>query len=236
MNKNVLSVAAALVVSSSAGAALVSVEIIAGPANPGGFDTWMVVARFSDPADTISAVNGVVDPKGILNELDFFTGGGDMYNQEAFAGSPLNDFPSAGFPLFGEEYDSFVTIGATNFENDNTQFSPNFLGDWGDAPPTVQVILGSAFHESDGAWFFFGAPPEVGNLEDVEAGNDTYDVLIFQVGVISGVGFHLTANVQWFNPVSGDGNTPFTVDNIPAPGALALLGLAGLAGRRRRRR
>lgn len=230
MNKNVLSVAAALVVSSSAGASLVSVDIIPGPVNPGGFDTWMVVARFSDPGDQISAVNGVAD----LNSINFFTGdGSDMYNQGLFAGQPLNDFPSVG--IGGEAYDSYLTIGASSFPS-NTQLSPDFLGDFGGAPPNVQVILGSAFNVPDGAWFFFGAPPEVSNLEDAEAGNDTFDVLIFQVGVTTGAGFHLDANIQWFNPVSGSTNTPFTVDNIPAPGALALLGLAGLAGRRRRRR
>ena len=96
--------------------------------------------------------------------------------------------------------------------------------------------MGNNFHEDDGAWFFFGAPPDDSNLEDSEGGNETFDVLIFQVGVVTGAGFHLNGNVQWFNPVSGDFNTFFEVDNIPAPGALALLGLAGLAGGRRRRR
>ena len=235
MNKNVLTVAAALLVSSSAGASLISVDIIAGPTNTvdGSFNTWRVVARFSDAGDQISAVNAVMG----LNAIDFYTGdGSDIYNMGAFPGSSLNDFPTSGAPLFGEEWDSYITIGATNFNDNNTQVSPDFLcPGCGGAPPNFSVILGSEFSTDDGAWFFFGAPPLVSDLEDVIADNGSFDVLLFQVGVSDG-GFHLDANVQWFNPASGDNNTPFTVDNTPAPGALALLGLAGLAGGRRRRR
>jgi len=229
MKKQLLCVAGvlALSVSGSARASLVSVDIIPGPANPGAFDTWRVVARFSDPGDQISAVNGVAG----ANPIHFFTGGGDMYNQGIFAGLTLNDFPGVG--IGGEAWDSYVTIGATVFDA-NVRFTPGFLG--GTVPPPTQVIVGSTFWEDDGAWFFFGAPPEVSDLEDDEAGNETFDIVVFQVGVNTGVGFSLMGNIQWFNPVSGDNNTPFHVENlIPVPGALALLGLAGLVGKCRRR-
>ena len=171
MKKQIFCVAGilTLVVSGSARASLVSVDIIAGPPNPDGIHaTWRVVARFSDPGDQISAVNGVAD-----NPIDFLTcDGTDVYNQAIFGGVTLNDFPTVG--LGGEAWDTYVTIGATNFQDDNTQFSPNFLGDWGNQPPPEQVILGSAFEESDGAWFNFGAPLVVSEVEDIE-GNDFYD-------------------------------------------------------------
>ena len=222
----------ALTASISTSADLVGVDWILGPnQHPDGLHTtFQIIARFSDPNDQIFAV--ACDSKG--NPLDFWTSdGSDMYNQELFAGSPLNDFPSVG--VGGEPWDSYVTIGATSFPS-GVQFSPNFLGDWGDAPPPVQVILGSEFYEDDGAWFFFGAPPEVGNLEDAEPGNDTFDVLIAQFTINNNAGFIFKGNIQWFNPVSGSNNTPFTVDIIPpTPGALALFGLAGLVGFRRRR-
>ena len=238
MKKQIIGVAGnlALVLSGSASASLVTLDVIPGPTNPDGIhDTWRVIARFTDPGDQISAVNGV-DSLG-LNIIRFWTcNGSDIYNQGIFDGEPLNDFPSVG--IGGEAWDTYVTIGATSFPS-NVQFSPNFLGDWDDAPPPVQVILGSAFQEDDGAWFFFGVPPQVSNLEDVQGGNDTFDVLLLQLGVESGVGFHLEANLQWFNPVSGANNTPFKVGPlsgcIPSPGAMALFGLAGLVGVRHRR-
>lgn len=232
MKKQILCAAGSLtlVLCGPTSASLVSVDVIAGPQHPDGLhDTWRVIARFTDAGDQISSVNGVEG----FNAIDFYTcDGSDIYNQGLFDGLSLNDFPSVG--ISGEAYDSYVTIGATSFPS-NVQFSPNFLGDWGDAPPPVQVILGNAFHEPDGAWFFFGAPPNVSDLEDAQAGNDTYDVVIAQFTVDAGVGFNLEGNIQWFNPVSGANNTPFLVWCIPSPGVLGLFGAACLVGVRRRR-
>ncbi|MCH8824483.1 MAG: hypothetical protein IH984_13365 [Planctomycetes bacterium] len=243
MNKNVLSVVAALVVSSSVSAGLVEVNWQVSPfQHPDGQHiTYQIYASFDNLGDQMGAVNGL-EIAG-LNTLDFWTiagvdgvpgSGGDIYNQEAFIGLPFNDFPSINLHPLAEAYDSYVTIGQTEFPA-NTLFSPDFLGDWGKAPPPVQVILGSAFSESDGAWFFFGAPPTVGDLPDTVAGNATHDVLIAQFTVAAGNNVHLNANVAWFDALGGSNNTPFSIET-PAPGALALLGLAGLAGIRRRRR
>ncbi len=215
-----------LLVTGTTSADLIEVSIEASPyQHPDGdvWDTWRVVAHFSDIADRIAAVAGI---EGV--PLLFFTGGGDMYNQNTFGDWWFMDFPSAAFG--GQPYDSYVTIGATDFPH-NVQFTPNFLGDWGGQPPPIQVILGSSFGpEIDGGWFFFGEPPEVGNW----GGN----VVIAQFTVLQGVGFHLEGNIAWIPAAPGVGLvlTPFVVDFIPAPGALALLGLAGLAGTRRRRR
>lgn len=214
-----------LLVAGTASADLIEVSIEASPfQHPDGdvWDTWRVVAHFDNLNDQIAAVAGV---PGF--PLLFFTGGGDMYNQILFNDGPLNDFPTAG-ALGGKPYDSYVTIGATTFPS-NTQFTPNFLGDWDDLPPPISVIKGSSFSESDGRWFFFGEPPEVGNWD----GN----VVIAQFTVLQGVGFHLEGNIAWLRASPGAGLeiTRFVVDFIPAPGALALFGLAGLAGTRRRR-
>lgn len=236
MKKQIFCVAGvlAMAVSGSASASLVEVAIIFGPnQHPDGLhDTWQVVARFSDPADQISSVSGLTQDD--LNTLDFWTfDGSDMYNQELFAGLPLNDFPSVGLDPAAEAYDSYLTIGATTYPS-NTLFGPDFLGDWGVQPPPVQVILGSAFHDDDGAWLLLGVPPMVSNLEDAQAGNDTFDVVIAQITVDNGVGFHLNANIQWLEPLSGSIFTPFEV-NIPAPCTIAIIGFACLAGVRRRR-
>ena len=231
MKKHALCVAGVLtlVLSGPTSASLVSVEIIAGPnQHPDGqHDTWQVIARFSDPFDQISAVNGLTEPG--LNQLVFQTYGGELYNQGLFAGQPLNDFPSVG--IGGEAWDSYVTIGETSFPS-NTFFTPDFLGDWGGAPPYQQVILGDSFTEGDGAWFYFGEPPAVGSLPDAQKDNNTSDVVIAQFTIHAGDGFLLEGNIQWFDS-NGSHNTPFTT--VPAPGVLALFSLAGFVGIRSRR-
>ena len=239
MRKNVLPIRAgvcgslelaamgSLLVAGTASAELINVTIEFSPEqHPDGLhDTWRVVAHFDDLTDEIAAVAGVS-----AQPLHFFTGSGDMYNQAIFAGFPFNDFPSVGFG--GEAWDSYVTIGATTFPH-NVQFSPDFLGDFGKLPPDIQVILGSEWGPVfNGAWFFPGSPPMVGSLEGKG------DLVLAQWTVDKGVGFHFEGNVSWRPSTPGAGLElhAFSVDNIPAPGAMALLGLAGLAGARRRRR
>ena len=239
MRKNVLPITAgvfgslalaamgSLLVAGTASADLVDVTIEVSPTpHPDGdlWDTWVVVAHFDNLMDQIALVGS-----SEAQQLFFITGGGDIYNQGLFGGQTLNDFPSLG--IGGEAWDSYVTIGATGFPS-GVQFTPDFLGDFGGDPPDVQVILGSSFGpEANGAWFFFGDSPLVGEW----GGN----VIVAQFTVPKGVGFRLEGNLGWLpaSPLGGDIElTAFVVDNIPAPGALALLGLAGLAGARRRRR
>ncbi len=218
-----------LLVAGTASADVIEVSIEASPfQHPDGdaWDTWRVVAHFDNLEDQIASVGS-----SNAGPLFFFTGGGDMYNQAAFPNLPPNDFPSAA--IGGELYDSYVTIGATDFPH-NVQFTPDFLGDWGGEPPPISVIKGSSFGGSTGGWFFVGGPTLVAPWD----GN----VVVAQFTVPKGVGFHLEGNIGWVDappPGLGGGDliiTPFEVDNIPVPGALALFGLAGLARTRRRRR
>ena len=213
-----------LFVAGTASADLIDVSIAASPfQHPDGdvWDTWRVVAHFDNLEDQIALVGS-----SNAGPLFFFTGGGDMYNQEAFPNLPPNDFPSAA--IGGELFDSYVTIGATDFPH-NVQFTPDFLGDWGGEPPPVSVIKGGSFSAS-GAWFFVGGPTLVAPWD----GN----VVVAQFTVLQGRGFHFEGNIGWL-PADGPPGpdiqlTPFVVDNIPVPGALALFGLAGLARTRRR--
>jgi len=230
------------VLSSSASADLVEVNWQLSPyQHPDGLHiTFQIYASFNNAGDRFSAVNGLVGDG--LNTLHFYTigssgkpgSGGNLYNQMDFDGISVNDFPSVGFmPGFGELYDSYVTIGQTEFPS-NTQFSPDFLGPWGGAPPPVQVIQGSEFHEDAGAWVFFGAPPVVGDLPDAVEGNETSDIVIAQFTLDAGMNFNLVGNIAWLDPLSGSNNTPFSV-LTPSPGVLVFFGIAGLAGIRRRR-
>lgn len=212
MNKQILCVAGALVsiASSIASADLVSVEIVKGPfQHPDGLhDTWRVVAFFDDPMDRLNVVDGLQ-----LSPVWFYTGFGELYNQEFFAGMPFNDFPSVGLGDDAEAYDSYMTIGATEFPS-NIQFTPDFLGDWGKAPPSVQVILGSEFGpQADGGWFYF----TYGGNEAPEVGMWNNEVVIAQFTIDKGAGFYLRTGIGWIDPVDGQMWTPFAVNNLPCP-------------------
>ena len=96
----------------------------------------------------------------------------------------------------------------------------------GNADALGQVIRGSSFTWEDNGGYF-----------DSDPGSGAFDsgsgILIAQLTVASGedVTFGGTAS---FNSDTGDLSFgEFSVTTVPAPGALALIGLAGL-GRRRR--
>ena len=222
INKLLWSIAAVALASNSH-ADLIGVDIIAGAnQHPDGmYDTWQVIAIFDDENDRLLGVDG----QGIIS-IDFYTGGGELYNQALYSGLPFNDFPSAG-GLGGELYDSYATTGATIFPA-NTQFTGEFA-DW-----DGNVIAGSSF-SGLGGWFYIGDPPPV-SFFDIIPDNETFDVVIAQFTIDKGVGFNLEANISWQNDGGGESTTAFIVDNIPAPGVAALFGIAALTTTRRRRK
>ena len=206
--------AAALIVSGSAfadfdGASFTVETAVAG------YDTYKVFLNFTSPTDKLLAVNG--DVAGGFNALSY--NGGELYNA-LFAAVLPDDFGEyAAFP--GMEGDSYLTIGG---QADDTSSSPGFLADNIDG--SGQLVNGTSFTwENNGGYF------------DSNPGTGAFDsgsgILVAQLTVASGedITFGGTAS---FN---GDGGAltfaSFSVTTVPAPGALALLGLAGL-GRRRR--
>ena len=205
--------AAALIVSGSAfadfdGASFTVESAVAG------YDTYKVFLNFTSPADKLLAINGDVD--GGYSALSY--SGGELYNV-LFAGVLGDDFGEyQNFPTMVG--DSYLTIGG---QADDTHSSPGFLADNNDG---FQLVNGSSFTwENNGGYF------------DSDPGSGAFDtgsgVLVAQLTVASGedITFGGTAS---FNNAAGDlTSVAFSVTTIPAPGALALLGLAGL-GRRRR--
>ena len=126
--------------------------------------------------------------------------------------------------------DSFVTIGG--FTQDTllpeqapgagagTGLDPNFGGN------------GAAF-PGDLAGWYNGSPPSLnGQVGEGAAG------LGVLIGRFASVGGHDLSGselfVTWNQGLGTPGNQAGFIVNVPAPGALALLGLAGLTGRRRR--
>jgi MYXO-CTERM domain-containing protein len=131
------------------------------------------------------------------------------------------------------EWDSYVTVGA--LYADGSPFGENALNnvgiDW------TAFEAGGDLETDNGTWF---VTPDKAQGDAIDHGGDIgYGVLIAQVttsdagGTFSGLLQGKDASGgTWSEAVSG---AAYGGGDIPAPGALALLGLAGVAGRRRRR-
>ena len=128
------------------------------------------------------------------------------------------------------EWDSYVTVGA--LYADGSPFGENALNNVGIDWSTFEA--GGDLETDNGTWF---VTPDKAQGEAIDHGGDIgYGVLIAQVttsrrgGTFSGLLQGKDANGDTWQVSLNGGEY-----SAPAPGALALLGLAGLAGRRRRR-
>ena len=243
MRKNVFPITAgvfgslALAVSASADFTGVTIEEALGLGTPAGFVTYRVVAHFDGPNDIFAAWGAIPE----VGPLVFYTGGGDpgfgvdlLNAGGGFTGLKFEDF--AGFPV-ALAYDSYLTVGATVLAGNNTDYSPGFIGSDG----VFAAVVGNAFGELDGLVFNADPTTPVIGADLVLAQFTIPGFFGGQPGDEGHFGFHLEGILGWVPPPP-KGEPPvevietFMVDNIPAPGTLALLGLAGLAGARRRRR
>ncbi|MFT4593136.1 MAG: MYXO-CTERM domain-containing protein [Phycisphaerales bacterium] len=125
------------------------------------------------------------------------------------------------FPIFPSiVYDSFVTIGlVTNVGNAMLDIGINFSA----------FNAGGAIGTDNGSWF---ATPDDAQVDEIDG-----RILIGQFTLVDGV---LEGNVNLQGKNADGSNWSATDVNfdtavVPAPGAIALLGLAGVATRRRRK-
>ena len=206
--------AAALIVSSSTfadftGATYTVENLVAG------YDTYKVFVNFSNPLDKMLAVNG--DLENGYAALSY--NGGELYNVGAFGILDDDTGQYQNTPGANVLGDSFLTLGD---QASDVQFSPNFLG----GVAGQSVVNGTSFiQENNGGYF------------DSNPGTGIFDggsgVLIAQLTVASGEDITFTGTASFNDANGGLTAAAFSVTTVPAPGALALLGLAGL-GRRRR--
>jgi len=191
----------------------ISIEVIESGLQDGGVDigTTYRIYALVDEGGEVDAVYG--DETNLLN-IESTT----SFYQNGFGGYGT---PSAG--LFGFfpplEYDSFVTIGLLDDEDD----AMLDIGiDWSDFEDN-----GGAINTDNGTWF---ATPDEPQVQAVDG-----RVIIAQLttdGDVNGL-----VNLQGKNEDLTNWSVvgvEFSTVVVPAPGALALLGLAGLAMRRRR--
>ncbi len=155
--------------------------------------------------------------------------------------------PDPGFFGFAPElqFDTFVTIGrkygpqGTGPNQDGTGLTPFFPGENG-VPTAEGVWTQTRLQLNDGGWFV--NPDRLqGRVNNGQAGspNGINTVLIGQFSVAAGAGPNAgvfgTLRVQGSNAGAAFALLLSFDSQLPAPGALALLGSAGLLGRRRRR-
>jgi len=180
--------------------------------------TIRVYADFGDAADQLNAVYG--DAAHTLS-----IGASSSFYQNPFGGAVSNDINPALYAAFPSlVYDSWVTIGLEDqvgnamlnigvdfddFENNGGGMTTS-NGSWFATPDDAQVVAGAELRVMIGQFTVMGAG-----------------------GTVSGVINMQGKNADGSNWVANDVAFEFG-DVIPAPGVLALLGIAGLAGRRRR--
>jgi len=184
-------------------------------------DTYRVYATFDDALGVITAVG---DSDGLF---EMTSRDGSFFNSIA---PGTGDFPSNpafwAIPGFEDlQWDTFVTVGSDGEPAPVTGGAPGF---------TTQAagLTGDTFLNNSG-WFVSGFPPQ----GDAVNGR----VLVAQLTVAEGIGVDgRNWRVSGLDE-SGNSNSSFDIlsdfsaPTIPAPGAVALLGLAGLVSSRRRR-
>ena len=158
-------------------------------------------------------------------DADIQMSGGLAFNQADVAGGSWDpkfsfDLPSAGSLPW---VDSFVTIGGTPGATNNTNLDPNFDPTTGTSVPT-------------GAGWFTGAPEALQGRVD-GSGQTFLGRFVVSAADAIGESISFSADISYNYGIGtgtffGNGSDSWTV--VPAPGALALLGLAGLTARRRR--
>jgi hypothetical protein len=175
-------------------------------------DTYLIYADV-EAGDQLNAVFGDAD-----NDLLVTTSG--SFYQNAFGGATSADInPALIFAFASLAFDSWVTIGLSD-QTGNEMFDIGI--------DFTDFEAGGAISSNNGSWLATPADAQV-----FEVGGQ---VLIGQFTVAEGEGVSGTLNFQGkdadlenWNTVQMDFNT------VPAPGALALLGLAGISARRRRK-
>ncbi|MCH2133151.1 MAG: hypothetical protein MK116_05310 [Phycisphaerales bacterium] len=160
-------------------------------------------------------------------ELSIGAADGLQFYQNSAGGNTSQAINSAFFQFVpAMEWDSYVSIGALYQNGD--PFGSNNLNDIGIDWTSFEA--GLALETDNGSWF---VTPE--DAQGEELGGRVF-IGQFTVAGGSGVGAEDILGQVNLQGKDADGNTWVEVGAtwVPAPGALALLGLAGIAGRRRR--
>jgi len=206
-------------------------------------DQVKVYARFNGPTDTVlSAFNlvyqggaTVADPYAAFYHKDNSDYSGGVLGKQYGTWAPT----LTGSATLNRPYDSFLTIGGTATATNSTSADPswNSGGSGSHAGGAVGWNRADLLNNGTMGWFN-SSPPTLQGRVGV-APNTATDVLLGQF-VIDRNAFagNWSLTIGFNDGVAGSAvqfaTANFAIGAVPAPGAIALLGLAGLAGRRRR--
>ena len=184
-----------------------------------GDGTWtaQIYANFSAATDELDAVFGDAQ-----NALSISTSG--MFYQNALGGATSQSINPALIPLFPSlALDSWVTIGRID-QTDNAllNIGIDFSG----------FEAGGSISTDNGSWFATPDDPQVLAGDDLRVLVGQFTMMGMDDNV-SGV-LNLQGKAGDFETFQAR-DQAFDFSMVPAPGALALLGLAGVASRRRRK-
>ena len=215
-NANIFALAAGMssMVLATAATAGLSVDLV----NSGDQGNTYRVYIEVDAGSRIDAIYG-----NSQGELRMGTVSGASFYQNANGGHSSKQINSNFFPFVPSmEWDSYVTIGAL-YQN-GAPFGANNLNDIGIDWSGFES--GGALTTTNGSWFV--------TPDDAQGGEIDGRVLIAQLTIAGDASdLDLLVNAQGKD---ADGNTMNMIGlAVPAPGALALLGVAGLVSRRRRK-
>jgi len=242
MNCGMISTLAGLAVVGSASASLSSYVVSVTQVTTGGvlLDQYRVFARFTGPTDTLLNVFNlgfsggatVADPYAAFYHKDNSSYNGGVLSKQYGTWSPT----LTGSATLNRPYDSFLTIGGTATATNSSSADPS----WNSGGSGAHAGGANGWNRADlcnngTLGWFNGSPPNLQGRAGV-APNTATDVLIGQFVIDRGANAGTWTVTAGYN--DGVPGTPvqfYTGSfSIPAPGAIAVLGLAGLAGRRRR--
>jgi hypothetical protein len=193
-------------------------------------DVYTLYARFNGATDTVLNAFNFNRTDGSATNL-FYHKDNAYYN----SGALMKEFgtwaPSqAGSITLNRPFDSFLTIGGNATPTNTTNADPSWTGASSWNRPDVP-------NGSNVGWFNSNPPNIQGRVG--QTGNLADSVRLGQFSMDRDAAASTwNLKIGYNNGVAGSpvqfAEATFTLGVIPAPGAIALLGLAGLAGRRRR--
>jgi hypothetical protein len=193
-------------------------------------DVYTLYARFNGATDTVLNAFNFNRTDGSATNL-FYHKDNAYYN----SGALMKEFgtwaPSqTGSITLNRPFDSFLTIGGNATPTNTTNADPSWTGASSWNRPDVP-------NGSNVGWFNSNPPNIQGRVG--QTGNLADSVRLGQFSMDRDAAASTwNLKIGYNNGVAGSpvqfAEATFTLGVVPAPGAIALLGLAGLAGRRRR--